>query len=73
LNPKAIIIANAINFDDSAGIYAAGADYVFLARLEAARSLVEAIREALNGRLPGYREAREAADGRLQDRGEVLR
>jgi Kef-type K+ transport system membrane component KefB len=73
LNPKAIIIANAINFDDSVGIYAAGADYVFLARLEAARSLVEAIREALNGRLPAYRATRETADGKLQDRAEVLR
>jgi hypothetical protein len=73
LNPGAIIIANAINFDDCPAIYAAGADYVYLARLEAARSLTEAIREALNGKLATYRAAREEADGKPQERGEVLR
>jgi Kef-type K+ transport system membrane component KefB len=72
LNPNAIIIANAINYTDCPAIYAAGADYVFLARLEAARSLAHAIGEALNGRLPTYRAAREEADGKPQDRGEVL-
>jgi voltage-gated potassium channel Kch len=73
LNPDAIIIANAINYADCAAIYAAGADYVYLARLEAARSLAEAIGEALNGRLAAYRTAREAAEGKPQDRREVLR
>lgn len=73
LNPQAVIIANAINYDDAAGIYAAGADYVYLARLEAARSLAEAIGEALNGRLPAYRSKREETEGRLADRHEVLR
>ena len=73
LNPKAMIIANAINYDDAAGIYAAGADYVYLARLEAARSLAEAIGEALNGRLPAYRSKREEIEGQLGDRNEVLR
>ncbi|MEO8667410.1 MAG: cation:proton antiporter [Bauldia sp.] len=73
LNPEAIIIANAISYDDCVGIYTAGADYVYLARLEAARALAEAIGEALNGRLPAYRLAREEAEGKPQDRHEVLR
>lgn len=73
LNPHAIIIANAISFADCAAIYAAGADYVYLTRLEVARTLVEAIASALSGRLPAYRDARETAEGKLPDRHEVLR
>ncbi len=73
LNPQAIIIANAVSYDDSAAIYAAGADYVYLARLESARALGEAIGEALNGRLGAYRLAREQAEGTLVERHEVLR
>jgi voltage-gated potassium channel Kch len=73
LNPKAIIIANAIAFEDCGPIYAAGADYVYLARLETAAALSGAIGEALNGTLAGYREARDQASGRPQDRHEVLR
>jgi voltage-gated potassium channel Kch len=73
LNPEAIIIANAINFDDCAPIYKAGADFVYLARLEVARSLFGTISEALNGNLAAYRGAREAEDGKPQDRREVIR
>jgi hypothetical protein len=73
LNPTATIIANAISYDDVQGIYDAGADYVYLARLEAARSLADAIGEALNGRLPAYRSKREEIEGRPADRHEVLR
>jgi voltage-gated potassium channel Kch len=73
LNPQAVIIANAINYDDCAAIYAAGADYVYLARLEAARALADAIGEALNGRLPTYRKQREDEEGMLAARREVLR
>lgn len=73
LNPDAIIIANAIAFEDVPAIYAAGASYVFLSRLESARGLEEAIGEALNGTLDGYRAAREEADGKAADRHEALR
>ncbi len=73
MNPSAIIIANAINYADCAGIYDAGADYVYLARLEAARSVGEAIGEALNGRLAAYRAAREEEEGLPATRREVLR
>ena len=72
INPDAIIVANAIAYEDVAGIYAAGADYVYLARLESARGLEAAIGEALNGELPAYRAAREDEDGSAGDRDEVL-
>ena len=73
INPEAVIIANAIAFEDCAAIYAAGANYVYLGRLEAARALAGAIGAALNGTLPGYRTAQEAAAGGFEGRREVLR
>ncbi len=72
LNPKAIIIANAVNLADTPAIYAAGADYVFLSRLDAAAALGEAIGEALNGSLPTYRSDREMQSGKPETRNEVL-
>ena len=59
INPKAIIIANAVNLADVDGIYEAGADYVFLSRIDTARALDEAIGMALNGSLAEFRAARE--------------
>jgi len=73
INPDAIIIANAVAFEDVPAIYAAGANYVYLARLESARGLEAAIGEALNGTLPSYRAAREDEDGGASDRQEVIR
>jgi Kef-type K+ transport system membrane component KefB len=72
LSPDAIIIANAVNFADCDRIYAAGADYVFLARLETARAVGEAIGDALNGNIQRYRERREAADGKPSQHREFL-
>ncbi len=72
INPDALIIANTITYEDVAGIYAAGANYVYLARLESARGLEAALGEALNGTLPAYRAARIDEDGDLSDRDEVL-
>jgi Kef-type K+ transport system membrane component KefB/voltage-gated potassium channel Kch len=72
INPKAIIIANAVSFTDCAAIYAAGADYVYLSRLETARALNEAVGHALNGTLAELRAARAEADGAPGGRGEVL-
>ncbi len=73
INPSAIIIANAVSFPDCAPIYEAGANYVFLSRLDTARELGKAIGEALNGNLSAYRASREADDGKLGERQEVLR
>ena len=72
LNPKAVIIANAVNLADADAIYAAGADYVFLSRIDTAAALAEAIGEALNGSLSEYRAAREEEHGRPGIRKEVL-
>jgi DNA-binding NarL/FixJ family response regulator len=73
LSPKAIIIANAVNIADIDAIYAAGADYVFLSRVETARALSEAIGEALNGSLAEYRAADEERHGKPGSRNEVLK
>jgi Kef-type K+ transport system membrane component KefB len=73
INPSAIIIANAITFADCRLIYAAGADYVYLSRLETARGLNEALGHALNGSLADYRAQRESEDGQPDARLEVLR
>ncbi|MEJ0097538.1 MAG: NAD(P)-binding protein [Bauldia sp.] len=71
LNPEAIIIANAVNLADCEAIYAAGADYVFLSRIDTARALAQAIGMALNGSLADFRAAREAEAGRPHLRPEV--
>jgi Kef-type K+ transport system membrane component KefB len=73
INPQAVIIANAVSFPDCQAIYEAGANYVFLSRLDTARELGKAIGEALNGNLAPYRTARETEDGRPATRQEVLR
>src|SRR5665213_914627 len=72
LSPHAIIIANAVNLADCEAIYAAGADYVFLSRIDTARALGEAIGMALNGTLSEFRAAREEEAGKPQLRPEVL-
>jgi Kef-type K+ transport system membrane component KefB len=71
LNPSSIIIANAVSLHDCAAIYAAGADYVFLQRLETARALNEAIKHALHGTLPELR-ARAEFERQPEDRDEVF-
>jgi Kef-type K+ transport system membrane component KefB/voltage-gated potassium channel Kch len=73
LAPHAIIIANAVNIADTDAIYAAGADYVFLSRVETARALSEVIGEALNGSLPEFRAAAEERHGSPGARDEVLK
>jgi Kef-type K+ transport system membrane component KefB len=72
LAPKAVIIANAVNLADVASIYEAGADYVFMSRIDTAVALGEAIGRALNGTLGEYRASREEVHGRAGTRTEVL-
>jgi voltage-gated potassium channel Kch len=73
LNPQAIIIANAVNLADCDAIYEAGADYVFLSRIETALALDDAIGAALNGTIAEFRATRDKDYGRPGGRGEVLR
>ncbi len=72
INPEALIIANAINLADVDEIYAAGANYVFVSRLDSADALGEAIAYALNGTLAEYRSLREKVHGKPSAREEVL-
>jgi len=72
LNPKAIIIANAVSFADCQGIYEAGANYVFLSRLETARALNEVVGRALNGTLAELRAPVARTTPRAEERNEAL-
>jgi Kef-type K+ transport system membrane component KefB len=72
VNPDAIIIANAIELAESKRLYEAGADYVFLQRIEAAQAVCDAIEKALAGEIDTYRESIEAIEGEWHLRKEVL-
>jgi Kef-type K+ transport system membrane component KefB len=69
LNPSAKIIATAEVFEDVERLYAAGADYVVLARLNLAAELLDAIKATEAGLLA---DKRAELDGRIAKRGEVL-
>ncbi len=72
INPGAIIIANAIELGDTARLYAAGADYVFLQRIETALAVEEAIAKALAGEISAHRETMAAAYGVPGPREEIM-
>ncbi len=72
MNPNAVIIANGISFAEIESVYDAGADYVYMARLESARALGEAVHEALANRIEVYREQGIERDRLRQGRKEVL-
>jgi voltage-gated potassium channel Kch len=48
MNPQAIIIANAIELDGGRELYEAGADYVYMQRVETARAVEDAVEKALS-------------------------
>jgi voltage-gated potassium channel Kch len=72
VNPGAVIIANAIELKDCSRLYDAGADYVFLPRVETARAVERAIEKALAGEIGAYRAQVEAVEGEWLSRREVL-
>lgn len=72
MNPGARLIANAVRLQDAAALYEAGADYVFLSRVDSAQALMPAIDSALHNVLHQYRVTRESTDGRWHERVEVL-
>ncbi len=51
VNPSATLIATATTFPEQRSLYAAGADFVLMPRLEAAMAARDAVEAALNGRL----------------------
>jgi voltage-gated potassium channel Kch len=69
VNPTAKIIATADVLAQTGRLYAAGADYVTVARLAEADTLIEVITAAEAGLLDDMRAALEA---RLRDRGEIV-
>jgi Kef-type K+ transport system membrane component KefB len=72
INPDAIIIANAIKLGDSRELYEAGADYVFLQRIETARAVERAIERALSGNIKDHRSSTESLQGEWHARDEVM-
>jgi len=58
--------------ESAAQLYAAGADYVYLPRVENARNLEPAIIAALDGMLAAHRAKIEEAEGKRRDRKEVF-
>ncbi|UCC57165.1 MAG: cation:proton antiporter, partial [Gammaproteobacteria bacterium] len=72
VNPDAIIIANAIELTESKKLYEAGADFVYLQRIEAARAVGVAIEKALAGEIGAHRSALEEREGEWHARNEVL-
>lgn len=72
LAPHAVIIVNALRTQDAKAMYAAGADYVYLQRVETAHALLPALEAALAGELKGYIEDHQFRVGNPLDRQEVL-
>ena len=68
-NPTAKIIATADVLAETQTLYAAGADYVTIARLDQANEMVEAVTAAEAGLLDDMRAKLEA---QLRDRREIL-
>jgi len=59
LAPHAVVIATATTFPEVRTLYAAGADYVLMPRLDAAQSALAAVRAALLGHIGEIREKAE--------------
>jgi Kef-type K+ transport system membrane component KefB len=72
MNPEAVIIANAVNFKDAAKIYEAGADYVYMQRLETGRMVCDAIEHALKDNIDDFRHHCQELHGDLDERDEVF-
>jgi Kef-type K+ transport system membrane component KefB/voltage-gated potassium channel Kch len=72
LNPEATIIVNAIEIAETKELYEAGADYVYLPRVEIAQTLAPVLDEALNGKIGSVRRKREREEGLWHERDEVF-
>jgi Kef-type K+ transport system membrane component KefB len=72
INPDAVIIANAIEIQDCKALYEAGADFVFMQRVESARAVEQAIAHALAGKINEHRTDIEVNYGQWDIRKEVL-
>ncbi len=69
VNPTAKIIATADVLAEAQTLYAAGADYVTIARLDQANELVDVVTAAEAGKLA---DMKARLDAQLRDRQEIL-
>lgn len=73
MNPEAIIISNAIDMQSSEEVKKAGADYVYMSRIEVASALMETVSHALGGTMSDHCDIQEQRTGDLLNRNEVIR
>ncbi len=72
LSPGALIVANALEFPEMQAVYEAGADYVYLSRVETARALSAVFEKVLNGDRDAIDTLRKGQADWRQDK-EVMR
>lgn len=73
INEKAIVIANAEELASAQEVYACGADYVYMGRINTARALEEIITRTMDGALEDFRRDEEKLHGRHHERTEILK
>jgi Kef-type K+ transport system membrane component KefB/Trk K+ transport system NAD-binding subunit len=61
ISPEATIIANAVQLKEVKAVYDAGADYVYLGRMEVSSGIMEIIGKCLTGNLSEFRAIQQAA------------
>ncbi|MBO9539457.1 cation:proton antiporter [bacterium] len=70
--PTATIITNAVQTTEVRPLYEAGADYVFVSRVDSARNLMPALDAAVLGAIAAFKENQEFQTGKIGERREVL-
>jgi Kef-type K+ transport system membrane component KefB len=73
MNKDAIVIANAEELSSAQNVYASGADYVYMGRINTARALEEIITRTMEGSIKDYREEQEELHGPHHERTEILK
>ncbi len=72
INENAVIITNAEQPMAARDLYKAGADYVYMSRVNTARALDDLIEKTLDGTLDEFRDEQEREHGKSHERWEVL-
>ena len=72
INDKAVIISNAEAPMTAEGLYQAGADFVYMTRVDTAHALDKLIARTLEGSLDEFRDEHERAHGKAHERTEIL-
>ena len=72
INPEGIIISNATDMKSAEELKEAGANFVYLSRIEVASALMETVTHAIEGTLSDHRDLQEQRLGDLLTRNEVI-